>query len=149
MGDLMRTSKRPFLHDEGRGAEVALAANDLALLEMPAHHGVAIPAEERQRDAREERVLGQLFGTDLAALLERRLADHGPVGQRARRAGDHALAAGHAARVAHRIVEVEGDACRVALAHPAEDLVVPDLIAAADAAVAEDAGVVIDADQER
>ena len=138
-----------LLHDEGRGAVFALAANHFALLEMPAHDGIAIPAQERQGNAREERVLGQLFRTDGSPFFGESFADHGPVGQGPGRTGNHALAAGHAARAAHRIIEIEGDARRVALAHPAQDLVVPDFIAAADAAVAENAGVVVDADQER
>ena len=60
-----------------------------------------------------------------------------------------ALAAGHAARCAHRHVEVEGDPRCVALAHAADDVVFLDDVAAAHAAVAEDAGVVIDGDDER
>ena len=49
-------------------------------------------------------------------------------------------------RFAHRVVEVEADARRVALAGAADDLVALDVVAGADAAVAEDAGLVIDGD---
>ena len=50
---------------------------------------------------------------------------------------------------AHRLVEVEADARGVALAGAADDLVALDVVARADAAVAEDAGLVIDGDDRR
>ena len=68
------------------------------------------------------------------------------VGERTGRAGGHALAAGDAGRRAHRVVEVEGDAGRVALAAAADDVVALQVVAGAHAAVAEDAGVVVDGD---
>ena len=49
-------------------------------------------------------------------------------------------------RGAHRVVEVERDAGRVALARAADDVVALDVVAGPDAAVAEDAGVVVDGD---
>ena len=68
------------------------------------------------------------------------------VGQRTGRARGDTLAAGDARRVAHRVVEVEGDPGGVALAAAADDVVALDVVAGADAAVAQDAGVVIDRD---
>ena len=91
-------------------------------------------------------------GTDPGArrrASRRRSVDDRPVGQGPGRAGDHALAARDARRVAHRGVEVEGDPGGEPLAHPADDLVVADLVAAPDAAVAEDAGGVVDGDDHR
>jgi hypothetical protein len=61
-------------------------------------------------------------------------------------AGLHALAAGDAGRGAHRVVQVERDARGVALAGAADDVVALDVVAGPDAAVAEDAGVVVDGD---
>src|SRR5205823_4138580 len=105
------------------------------------------------RHALEQRVRVQLVGGDLLRLLRHALprvgADEPAVGQRAGRARHHALAARDAGRVAHRVVEVEGDAGAVALAHAPDDLVVADLVAAADAAVTEDAGVVVHGDDDR
>ena len=68
------------------------------------------------------------------------------VDERAGRAGGHALAAGHARRVAHRVVQVERDQRGVALAGAADHVVALDVVAGADAAVAEDARVVVDGD---
>src|SRR5262245_31242116 len=68
------------------------------------------------------------------------------VGKRPRRAGRDALAARHARALAHRVVEVKCDAGFVALARAADDFVALNLIARADTAVAEDAGLVIDGD---
>jgi len=49
----------------------------------------------------------------------------------------------------HWRVEIERDAGGVAFAHAAEDEIVADFIAAADATVAEDAGVMIDSNGKR
>ena len=68
------------------------------------------------------------------------------IGQRAGRARHHAFAAGDAGRVAHRQIVVEGNARLISLAASRQHPVVPNLIAAADAAIAEDAGFVIDRD---
>ena len=68
------------------------------------------------------------------------------VRQRAGRARGDALAARDARRLAHRVVEVERDPRRVALARAADDVVALDVVARADAAVAQDAGVVVDGD---
>jgi hypothetical protein len=48
--------------------------------------------------------------------------------------------------MSHRVVEVEADARRVSLAGAADDFVALDLVASADAAVAKDAGLVVDLD---
>src|SRR5262249_38062420 len=69
--------------------------------------------------------------------------------QRARRARRRTLAALDARRLAHRVVEVEADLRRVALAAAADDLVALDVVARADAAVAEDASLVVDGDDGR
>ncbi len=68
------------------------------------------------------------------------------VGEGAGRAGGHALAARDAGRRAHRVVEVEGDPGGVALAAAADHVVALQVVAGAHAAVAEDAGVVVDRD---
>src|SRR5262249_12148325 len=157
LGVLDRRADEPLdlalLDDEGRRAEVALAADDVAGLEVAAHHRALVPAQKLPRHAVEERVPVEVLGADLLRpggdVLPRVGADELAVGQRPGRARHHALAARHAARLPHRVVEVEGDAGRVALAHAADDLVVADVVAAADAAVAQDAGVVIDGDDHR
>src|SRR5262249_49078065 len=71
------------------------------------------------------------------------------VGQRSGRARHHALAARDARRIAHRVAEVERNASGVALARAADDLVVANLVAGTHAAIAENAGVVIDGDDQR
>jgi hypothetical protein len=57
-----------------------------------------------------------------------------------------ALAAGHAGALAHGGIEVEGDARPVALARPTQHLVVLQVVAGANAAIAEDAGLMVDGD---
>ena len=66
--------------------------------------------------------------------------------QRARGAGLHALAAGHAAAVAHRVVEVEHDRRARAAVGEADDVVHLHLAAGAHAQAAGDAGVECDVD---
>jgi hypothetical protein len=61
--------------------------------------------------------------------------------QRAGRAGLHALAAGDARAVAHRVVEVEHDLLVMAADGHADHVVDLDLAAGADAEIAVDAGV--------
>ena len=82
---------------------------------------------------------------ELLARADRDVMDR-LVDQRTGRARGDALAARHARRLAHRVVQVERDARRVALPGAADDVVALDVVARADAAVAEDAGVVVDAD---
>ena len=85
---------------------------------------------------------------DLPQLRARpdRHAVDGLVRERAGRARSDAFAAGHARRLAHRVVEIEGDPGRIALSRTADDVVALDVVAGADAAVAEDARVVVDGD---
>ena len=68
------------------------------------------------------------------------------VRQRAGRACGHALAAGHARRGAHRVAQVERDTGVVALAAAPDHVVALDVVAGPHAAVAQDAGVVVDGD---
>ena len=82
---------------------------------------------------------------ELLSRLDRDVVDR-LVGECAGRARRHTLTAGDARRLAHRVVEVEGDAGRVALATAADDVVALDVVAGSDAAVAEDAGVMVDGD---
>jgi len=76
---------------------------------------------------------------------DRYLADR-LVGQRAGRAGRHALTAGHAGGLPHRVVQVERDPGGVALAAAPDDVVALDVVAGAYAPVAQDAGVVVHRD---
>src|SRR5439155_13928373 len=87
----------------------------------------------------------RLYLAQLLARPDRDVVDR-LVRERAGRARGDALAAGHARRLAHRVVEVEGDQRRVALARAADHVVALDVVARADAAVAEDARVVVDRD---
>ena len=81
------------------------------------------------------------------ARAQRRVDRH--VDERAGRANRRALAARHAAALAHRRVEIERDARRVALAGAAEHLIVLQVVTGADAQVAHHAGLVIDGDHRR
>src|SRR5262249_11407892 len=75
--------------------------------------------------------------------------DDPTVGDGASRTRDHTLAAGDARRASHRYVEVEGNPRSEPLAHPADDVVLLDCIAAAHAPIAEDARVVVDGNDDR
>ena len=68
------------------------------------------------------------------------------VGERAGGAGLHALATGHTRARPHRVVQVEGDPRRVTLARAPDHVVALDVVAGPHAAVAQDAGVVVDVD---
>ena len=134
--------------DVKRGpAILAFAANDVALAIMPAHHGVLVQLEKRSRDFLEIRKLLQFF--DVHRLARQHRLDHALVGEGAGGARHHALAARHAGGVAHRQVGVEGDAGHEAFAAAAQNVVVANLVAAANAAVAQNARLVIDGDRER
>ena len=87
----------------------------------------------------------RVHGVELRARADRHVPN-GLVDERASGAGRHAFAAGHAGGLAHRVVQVEGDARRVALPGAADHVVALDVVASPDAAVAEDAGVVVDRD---
>jgi hypothetical protein len=99
---------------EGRRAELPLAAEDLALGDPAPDHGAVVEPQEWVRDPLEQRVLGQLVGQDRP--LPHLALDGAAIGQRPGGAGDHALAAGDARRVAHRVVQVEGDPGGIPLA---------------------------------
>ena len=88
---------------------------------------------------------------DVDVIARGQLGRRSRAGGSARRSGRSRMHSPQATqrRAAHRRVEVEGDPRGVALAHPADDLILLDLVAAADAAVAEDAGVVVDGDDQR
>ena len=121
-----------------------------APLESPPLHGVAVPVQEGARNPAEQRMRGQFLRSHFFVLGPReRVGHYGAVRQGAGGARHHALAARHARRLAHRVVQIEGDLRRVAFAHAAQHLVVPDLVAAAYAAIAEDAGIAVNADQHR
>ena len=151
---------RPLLDQEGGRAERPLAADDLALLEVPADdrrwRSTGGTAARRPRRRGGRRRAGARSAPRPSTGVGRRVISFqgsasttDAVGQGPGRARDHALAARDARRAAHRVVEVEGDPRLVPLAHPADDLVVADVVAAPDAAVAEDAGVVVDGDDQR
>ena len=112
------------------------------------HDGVGLGVH-RVGDAAADAAVGAQ-GVDLLVVTVRQQRQgEGLVGQRAGRAGGHALAAGDAARLAHRQVVVEGNARRVALAGAPDDVVALHVVAGADAAVAQDAGIVVHGDDRR
>ena len=133
-----------------RRAKLAFAADDVASAEAALDDGAAIYLEECSGNALEDGNPKQLFRFE--NLRVRACCDGGPrkplVGQRAGGAGNHALAAGDAGGITHRCVQVEGDSGRIAFAHAAKDKIILDLIATPNAAVAKDAGVVVDSDGE-
>ncbi len=114
---------------------------------VAADDGVLVQLQERARDFLEVGELLQFVDVDRFA--GQHGLDDALVGERAGGAGHHAFAAGHARGIAHRQVVVEGDAGPETFAAAAEHVVVADLVAAANAAVAQDAGFVIDGDDER
>ena len=132
------------------GAEIAFAADDLAGAEAAFDDGAAVEFEEGAGHSGEDGHAVKLFcGEGLGGLVGgNRGTDGDFVGERAGGTGDHALAAGNAGGIAHGRVEIEGDAGGVAFAGAAENEIVFDFVAAADAAVAKNAGVVIDGDGE-
>ena len=79
----------------------------------------------------------------------KRCARHALVRQRAGGARDHALPARNARGIAHRRVQIERDSRRIALAHAPKHKIVLDFVASANAAVAQNAGVVIDGNRQR
>src|SRR3954471_15722404 len=77
------------------------------------------------------------------------LPDYMLVGQRSRRARNHALTARYTRRSSHGVIEVESDAGLVSFILSTDNVIVAHLTAGADAAVAEDASGVVDEDAER
>jgi hypothetical protein len=112
----------------GKGDRVALAVDVVG--ERAAHSAVRAHCLDR---------------LELRARLDRHLVDW-LVDEGAGRTCRDALAARHARGLAHRVVQVECDARGVALARAADDVVALDVVARPHAAVAEDAGVVVDRD---
>ena len=125
-------------------AQPALRAGLVAALGE--RDGPALPVHVvRQRAADAAVGADAVDRVELGARPDRDVADR-LVGQRAGGAGRDALAAGDAGRGAHRVVQVEGDPGGVPLAAAADDVVALDVVAGPDAAVAEDARVVVDRD---
>ena len=141
---------------EGGRAVIAFADDDLAGGVVAADDGTGVEFKEGSGDAFEDGERKQILGLyrecfDFGAvfldeLLEEVLAEDFLVGESAGGATDHALAAGDAGGVAHGLVGIEGDGREVALALAGDYVVVADFRTAADAAVAEDAGAVVDVD---
>ena len=136
---------------EGGGAEIAFAADHFAGPETALDNGTAVEFEKGAGDAGENwHAVELLRGERLTAFVGcDRGADDSFVGERAGRATDHAFAAGDTSGIAHRRVEIEGDAGGIPFAHAAKDEIVFDFVAAADAAIAKDAGVTIDGNGQR
>src|SRR5262249_20166716 len=113
--------------------------------------GLVAALGERDRPALPVHVVGQRAadaavradGVDLVELAARpdRYVPDRLVGQCAGRARRHALAAGDARGLPHRVVQVERDAGGVALAAAADDVVALDVVTGPHAAVAQDARV--------
>src|SRR6266851_9784 len=110
---------------------------------MPLHDCLLVQFEKRSGDVLENRQVQQLRGIEHISLAELG-ADDSLIGERARGAGDHALAAGDAGGFAHGQVVIEGDAGLISLATTRQHPVVPYVVAAANATVTENAGFVID-----
>ena len=138
----------PALNDEERGRSVLpLAADDVSRPIDVAADRVAVPLKELEGNAGEDRMRFEFLGRQRGALSHVVVVCNPLVeNERARRAVDHAFAAGHTARLPHRIVEVKADVGGIALATAADDVVFLDVGAGPDAAIAEDALVVVDVD---
>ncbi len=137
-----------FENVESRGTEFAFAANDFVFAEAALDDGAAIELEECTGHAFENGDLQQIFGFESLRVWtdSDRGAHHALVGERTGGTGDHALATGDAGGIPHRRIEIERDAGGITLAHAAQDEIAFDFVAAANAAVAENAGVVVDGD---
>ena len=84
-----------FGNVEGRGAILALAANDVALLEAPGHHRVPVEFQKCSRNLLKVRQPEQLIHLHLFTARNHRL-DNALVRQRSGGARNHALPAGNA-----------------------------------------------------
>ena len=127
-------------------AEFAFAADDFAAPVMTFHDGVPVQLEKCAGNILEDGQRQQFFdgGGRAFVLGAQRGADDEFIRERARGAGDHALSAGNARRFAHGVIVVEGDVRLRALSHPREHEIAANIVAAANAAVAQNAGVVRD-----
>ena len=135
--------------ERGR-AVFAFAADDFAFAEMALHHRAAIQLQERSGDTFEDREAAAIrsasngFAAGPAhrgAVCATPLLVSAPVGQETMHSPQETQEESPIGSLS-----VEGDAGVVAFAHAAEDEILANLVAAADAAVAQDAGVVIDGD---
>ena len=133
---------------EGGRSVLTFAADDLAWRKRAAHDGPAIQLEEVPGDSPEDRQAQQLLGIEGRAGWRLGAADD-LVRQRPRWTGHHALAARHARGVGHRLIEVEADPRLRTLPGSPDDEVLLEVAAGPDAAIAEDAGGVIDVDDDR
>src|SRR5262249_19947562 len=129
----------------------------LALADSTANHRPLVPTDRAEHLFEEARSdpLEQEAPAGRAQVQQCLRADRLPLDRRVTEAlvrerpggaGHHALAARHAGRRAHELARVEGDHRRVALAGAADDVVVRDVGAGTHAAVAHDAGRVVDGD---
>src|SRR5467141_1604262 len=141
-------SSLAFKNVESRGSELAVAADNFAFAEPPLDDRPALQFQQRSRDALENRNLQEILGFESLRVRpgSDRRAHNAFVGERAGGAGNHTLAAGNTGGIAHRRIEIEGDARGIAFSHAAKHEIVFDFIAAADAAVAENTSVVVDGD---
>ena len=130
---------------EGGRSEIAFAADDLAGAVVAFDDRFLIQFEKCARDVLKDREMQKFGGIEDFAFAQFG-ADDALVRQRASRARDHAFAAGDARRLAHGQVGIEGDAGLVSLTAAGEYPVVTDVVAAANAAVAQDARLVVDRD---
>ena len=78
-----------------------------------------------------------------------RSTHHVFVGKRSGRARHHAFAARDACRIAHRYVQIERDVRGISFPHAAQHKIAFDFVAAADAAVAENARIVVHGNRQR
>ena len=112
------------------------------------YDGIAFPVDVIGQSATDTAI-----GTHAIDLLEVRSRSEGqadcPVHECAGRTGRRTFAAGHAAALAHLLVEVEGNARFVSLTAPTDDFVALHVVARSDAAIAENAGLMIDVDHLR
>ena len=111
-----------------------------------------LPKEEFRRHSIEDRIAQQFHGGKnlRAARGATRLGrcDRFECDRRGR-TRDHAFAALHAGRLAHRVIEIEADAGRVAFAGATNDVIFHHIIACADAPIAQNARAVIDGEDRR
>ena len=140
-----------FENVESSGTKFSFTADDVAFAEAALDDGAAIELEKRARDPFEDRNLQEILGFEsLRAWTDNDCGAHDAfVGERAGRAGNHALATGDTRGIPHRRIEIERDACGIAFAHAPQDEIAFDFVAAANAAVAKNASVVVDGDRQR
>src|SRR5215472_13690932 len=144
-------SRLPLNNIKRRGSELSLAANHFALAKAPLDDGAAIQLQKGSRDALEDGSLQKLFC--FKNLCARAGGNGGSrkafVGERTRGTGNHALAAGNARGISHRRIQIKSDARGIAFTHAAKNEIALDFVAAANAAVAQNARIVIYSDGER